>query len=64
VIVDYRRQPQAGRAMPIDLNALLLAVVPSPYSPNWFHALVSSALSRYGVHTKVQSSELLAAPFY
>jgi hypothetical protein len=42
----------------------MLSVVPSPYAPIWFEALLSRTLTRYGLNALVQRSELLAEPFF
>jgi len=53
-----------GLHIPVDLNKLLHAVIPSPFAPEWFGVLVSSVLKRYGIETKLVASELLLQPFF
>jgi hypothetical protein len=43
---------------------LLLAVVPSPFAPQWFEALVRGLMRRLHLDSKVVQSELLSEPFF
>lgn len=53
-----------GLAMPVDVQKLLLSVVPSPFAPGWFASLVESTMRRFGVDSNVARSELLSEPFF
>lgn len=60
----FRPSEELGRAMPVDLQKLLVSVVPSPFAPSWFAALVEATLKRYDLEVKISRSELLSEPFF
>lgn len=64
VIQRFDVQEELGLAMPVDVQKLLLSVVPSPFAPGWFTSLVGSTMRRFDVDSKVAQSELLAEPFF
>jgi hypothetical protein len=64
IIGRFEMQAELGLAIPVDLQKLLISVVPSPFAPEWFTSLVASMLKRFGVGTKVVRSELLSEPFF
>jgi hypothetical protein len=64
VIEEFDPQAEVGRAIPVELDTLMLGVVPSPYAPVWFEGLVADTLTRYGLNAPVERSELLAEPFF
>lgn len=53
-----------GLSLAVNIQALLLAVVPSPFAPAWFSSLLEATLARYDVDVKVRRSELLSDPFF
>lgn len=57
-------QEDVGLAISIDIQKLLLSVVPSPFAPGWFASLVESTMTRCGVDSNVSPSELLSEPFF
>jgi len=57
-------QEDVGLAISIDIQKLLLSVVPSPFAPGWFASLVESTMRRFGVDSNVSLSELLSEPFF
>src|ERR1700730_18076857 len=64
VIQHFDVQENLGLAMPVDLQKLLLSVVPSPFAPRWFTSLVESMMRRFDVDSRVVPSELLSEPFF
>jgi hypothetical protein len=57
-------QEDVGLAISIDIQKLLLSVVPSPFAPGWFASLIESTMRRFGVDSNVSRSELLSKPFF
>jgi len=51
-------------AVTADIQKLLISVVPSPFAPSWFPALLQSVMSRFDINTPIVPSELLAQPFF
>jgi hypothetical protein len=64
VVQHFDMQEDFGLAMPVDVQKLLLSVVPSPFAPGWFTSLVGSTMRRFDVDSTVNQSELLAEPFF
>ena len=66
VVQRFDVQEDLGLAMPVDVQKLLLSVVPSPFTSSWFTSLVGSTMRRFGVDgdSKIAQSELLAEPFF
>jgi hypothetical protein len=64
VIERHRARDQMGITVSVDLEHLLLAIVPSPFAPSWFAALVESTMRRFGIEANVTKSELLSTPFF
>ena len=64
IIEEFDPQAEMGRAVPVNLQTLILGVVPSPYAPNWFAELIAKTLTRYGLNAPVEHSELLSEPFF
>lgn len=56
--------PEYGIAQEIDLKDLIENIYVAPYSPNWFHNLVSKFTKRYGYNFNVIKSSLEDEPFY
>lgn len=56
--------PPPGFLVPIDLERLVHAIVPSPFAPPWLHELIAKMLKRHDVHLPLRASELLAEPFF
>jgi hypothetical protein len=57
-------QDEVGLLMPVDIQKLLLSVVPSPFAPGWFASLVEATMKRFGVDANVTRSEILSEPFF
>jgi hypothetical protein len=57
-------QEDEGLAISIDIQKLLLSVVPSPFAPGWFASLVESTMRRFSVDSNVSLSELLSEAFF
>jgi hypothetical protein len=57
-------QDDVGVEIPVDLQLLIRAVVPSPFAPSWLGPLLKAVLKRYGVEVPTRRSELLAEPFF
>lgn len=57
-------QECCGVARSIDIRALCVSVVPSPFAPAWFPALLASVMKRYDLAIPIDQSELLAQPFF
>jgi hypothetical protein len=64
VIERHKAREQTGFSVPVDLEKILLTVVPSPFAPTWFGELVASAMRRFEVKLTVARSELLSTPFF
>ncbi len=64
VIQRFHAQEDLGLVMPVDVQKLLLSVVPSPFAPGWFTSLVGAIMRRFDVDSMVAQSELLAEPFF
>lgn len=64
VIERHKAREQTGFSVPVDLEKILLAVVPSPFAPAWFGELVASTMGRFELKSIVARSELLATPFF
>jgi hypothetical protein len=64
VVEEFDPKAEVGRTIPVDLETLVLGIVPSPYAPIWFEDLVGKTLMRYGFNIPVERSELLAEPFF
>ena len=64
VIQRFDVQEDFGLVIPVDLQKLLLLVVPSPFAPGWFTFLVETTMRRFDVDAKVVQSELLSEPFF
>lgn len=56
--------PPAGLMMPVHLEKLVHAIVPSPFSPPWLLSLLARTLKRYDLDLPIGKSELLAEPFF
>ena len=64
-VIRSRTESEAvGHSVDVDLDQLLMKVVPSPFAPDWFTALLRATLVRYQVNTHISPSELLSEPFY
>lgn len=55
---------QVGIQVPVNLEELVVRVVPSPFAPTWFPAVLKATLARFGVDLPLSKSELLAEPFF
>jgi len=55
---------EPGLLVPVDLSWALKAVVTSPFAPRWFDAVVREVMQKFGLNVPVQSSSLLAEPFF
>jgi hypothetical protein len=64
VVQRFDAQEDLGLVMPVDVQKLLLSVVPSPFAPGWFTSLVGATMRRFNVASMVAQSELLAEPFF
>jgi hypothetical protein len=64
VVLKNERSPAVGKILQCDLNALILQVVVSPFSPAWFSEVVSSMAQKYGYAFEVGRSDLIDEPFY
>lgn len=64
VLKSHDAGERRGMPLPIDLERLCIYIVPSPFAPEWFAALVESTLERFGVTVAVSRSELLNEPFF
>jgi hypothetical protein len=64
IVRRFEVQAELGVAVPVDLQRLLISVLPSPFTPEWFTSLVASMLKRFGVDSTVVPSELLSKPFF
>lgn len=65
VVQQDRPSTAVGISVPVNLEALILSVVPSPFAPEWVTPLVDSTLRRYGLPPGlVRRSEILAEPFF
>lgn len=53
-----------GLPIKVDMNILIEAVYTSPYAPSWFHELVASTSSRYGLKAPIEVSALRVEPVY
>jgi hypothetical protein len=64
-VIQHRDvQDDLGVAIPVDLQKLLLSIVPSPFAPVWFAVLVESTMRRFGIEASVARSELMSEPFF
>ncbi len=63
VIQRFDAQDEMSLSMPVNIEKLLLSVVPSPFAPGWFALLIKSTMNRFGVDANVTPSELLSEPF-
>lgn len=57
-------QEQQGVFMPADIRELIHAVVPSPFAPAWFSAVLEATMKQYEIDVPVERSELLSEPFF
>lgn len=64
VIQKFEPQDLPGLSVPADLPKLLQGVVPSPFAPTWFRALLTATMDRFEVKAPVVDSELLSEPFF
>lgn len=64
VIKRFDAQVNMGLSVSVDIEKLLISVVPSPFASDWFASLVESTMRRYGVDSSVSRSELLSEPFF
>jgi hypothetical protein len=64
VIQRFDVQEDAGATIAVNLEKLMLSVVPSPFAPSWFTSLVKSTMTRFNVNSVVVQSELLSEPFF
>jgi hypothetical protein len=55
---------RGGLPMGVVIETLCVSVVPSPFAPPWFEALLGAIVQRYGFNISVTPSELLAQPFF
>jgi hypothetical protein len=53
---SYIPMPAGGVDLPVSVEALVEAVVVSPYAPDWFLGLVDAVIRRYGYTVQVQPS--------
>lgn len=60
----YQKSERQGISISTDLDKLLLSVIPSPFAPSWFAALVESVMSTFNVNAPIKRSELLSDPFF
>jgi hypothetical protein len=63
-VIRQRDELGSRLSIPIDLETLLVSIVPSPFAPAWFPGLLESLLVRFGVSARLSRSELLADPFF
>lgn len=65
VVQEHRPSTAVGISVPVNLEALIASVVPSPFAPAWMTPLLDSTLRRYGLPSGlVRRSEILAEPFF
>lgn len=64
VCTGHLDEERTGLPISVDVEGLCVSVVPSPFAPPWFTALVEAIVRRYGFGLKVIQSELLAQPFF
>jgi hypothetical protein len=64
VIQEFRPTSEVGKAIPVNVEFLMAAVVPSPFAHAWFKGVLDATLRRYGVSAALRSSEILAEPFF
>ena len=55
---------ELGVLVPLDMSLAISSVVTSPFAPRWFDAVVRETMQKFGLEVPVQSSELLAEPFF
>jgi hypothetical protein len=53
-----------GVSIPVDVDELMLNIVPSPFAPSWFDDVITAVLRQFGVAKEVSKSELLSEPFF
>ena len=64
VIKRRSAEPESGLLVPVEIETLCRSVIPSPFAPVWFADLVASTVKRFDVQLNINSSELLAQPFF
>jgi hypothetical protein len=64
VIQKFEPQNLLGWSVAADLPKLMQAVVPSPFAPEWFTALLKATMDRFEVEAPIINSELLSEPFF
>jgi hypothetical protein len=64
VIQEFHATGEIGKSIPVDVESLMAAVVPSPFAPPWFTRVLEATLGRYGVSANLRDSEILAEPFF
>ncbi len=64
VIQRFEPQDLPGLSVAADLPRLMQAVVPSPFAPEWFTALLKATMVRFEVEAPIFKSELLSEPFF
>lgn len=64
VIKEHLPRDEPGKLVPVDLTALLQAVVPSPFAPAWFPDVLQATMRRFDIEAPIERSELLSEPFF
>ncbi|MGB2715420.1 MAG: hypothetical protein WBC51_14660 [Vicinamibacterales bacterium] len=64
VIQEFHSTDEIGKSIPVNLECLVVSVVPSPFAPRWFTRVVEATLRRYRVSVPLRPSEILAEPFF
>lgn len=64
VIRKFEPQDLPGLFVGADLPRLMQAVVPSPFAPMWFSALLKATMDKFEVDATIVDSELLSEPFF
>ena len=64
VTTAHLNDERIGLLVAVDVEALSVSVIPSPFAPPWFEELVRSLVRRYALELPVRRSELLAQPFF
>jgi hypothetical protein len=59
-----REQTEAGKVVPVNLDALIENIYVAPTSPSWFKELVEALSNKYGVRKNVVQSALDWKPIY
>lgn len=63
-LLARREDDQQGWMTPVNLETLIVSIVPSPFGPSWFSPLQPSLLKRFEVNVPVVGSEIPGEPFF